>query len=141
MYSRSYQAGEIPAIPESYSGVAFREPEPPPEDAPRGVAKSADIRFTTSPEPPDPNLTAAAVAEPASAPERAETGGILSAIGDILPFKGLFSGVSGFSLERLRLPKLGTEEILIIGLALFLFLSRDGDKECAIVLALLLLIH
>ena len=49
--------------------------------------------------------------------------------------------MSGFSLERLRLPKLGTEEILIIGLALFLFLSRDGDKECAILLALLLLIH
>ncbi|MBR2350989.1 MAG: hypothetical protein IKA67_03040 [Clostridia bacterium] len=92
MYSRSYQAGEIPAIPESYSGVAFREPEPPPEDAPRGVAKSADIRFTTSPEPPDPNLTAAAVAEPASAPEATETGGILSAIGDILPFNRRCAG-------------------------------------------------
>ena len=141
MYSRSYQAGEIPAIPESYSGVAFREPEPPPEDLPRGVAKSADIRFTTSPEPPDPNLTAAAVAEPASAPETAPTGGILSSLGDILPFKGLFSGGSGLGLGKLGLPKLGTEEILIIGLALFLFLSRDGDKECAIVLALLLLIH
>ena len=141
MYSRSYQAGEIPAIPESYSGVAFREPEPPPEDAPRGVAKSADIRFTTSPEPPDPNLTATAAAESAPAPESAPTGGILSAIGDILPFKGLFSGGSGLGLGKLGLTKLGTEEILIIGLALFLFLSRDGDKECAIVLALLLLIH
>ena len=141
MYSRSYQAGEIPAIPESYSGVAFREPEPPPEDVPRGVAKSADIRFTTSPEPPDPNLTAAAVAEPASAPETAPTGGLLSSLGDILPFKGLFSGGSGLGLGKLGLPKLGTEEILIIGLALFLFLSRDGDKECAILLALLLLIH
>ena len=141
MYSRSYQAGEIPTIPESYSGVAFREPEPPVEDAPRGVAKSADIRFTTAPEPPDPNLTATAVAEPTPAPETAPMGGILSAIGDILPFKGLFSGGSGLGLDKLGLTKLGTEEILIIGLALFLFLSRDGDKECAIILVLLLLIH
>ena len=140
MYSRSYQAGEIPTIPESYSGVAFREPEPP-EETPRSVAKSADIRFTTSPEPPDPNLTASVAAEPIPAPEMAETGGILSAIGDILPFKGLFSGGSGLGLGKLGLGKLGTEEILIIGLALFLFLSRDGDKECAILLVLLLLIH
>ena len=44
MYSRSYQAGEIPTIPESYSGVAFREPDPIPADIPRSVAKSADIK-------------------------------------------------------------------------------------------------
>lgn len=141
MYSRSYQAGEIPTVPESYSGVAFREPDPIPEDAPRSVAKSADIRFTAAPEPPDPNLTAAAVAEPAPEPEAVRTGGILSGIGDIFPLKGLFSGVSGFHLDKLGLSKIGMEEILIVGLALFLFFSKDGDKECAILLALLLLIN
>ena len=141
MYSRSYQAGEIPTIPESYSGVAFREPEPIPADTPRSVAKSADIKFTATPEPPDPNLTSAISAEPAPTPEAVETGGLLSGLGDAFSLRGLFSNLSGFKLGNLGLPKIGTEEILIIGLALFLFLSKDGDKECAILLALLLLIH
>jgi hypothetical protein len=141
MYSRNYQAGEIPTLPESYSGVAFREPEPIPEDAPKSIPKSADVKFTTSPAPPDPNLTAAPEPEPAPEPETIPTGGLLSGIMDGLPLKGLFSGVSGFNLGRLGLNKIGTEEILIIGLALFLFLSREGDKECAILLILLLFIH
>lgn len=37
--------------------------------------------------------------------------------------------------------KIGTEELLIIALALFLFLSKDGDKECAIILFLLLFVN
>jgi hypothetical protein len=141
MYSRSYQAGEIPTIPESYSGVAFREPDPIPADTPRSIAKSADIKFTATPEPPDPNLTSAIVADPEPEPETVQAGNILSGISDAFSLKGLFSNLSGFKLGNLGLPKIGTEEILIIGLALFLFLSKDGDKECAILLALLLLIH
>ena len=141
MYSRSYQSGEIPTLPESYSGVAFREPEPIPEDAPKSIPKSADVKFTTSPAPPDPNLTAVAETEPATEPESLPTGGFLSGIMEGLPLKGIFSGLSGFNLERLGLNRIGTEEILIIGLALFLFLSREGDKECAILLVLLLFIH
>lgn len=35
---------------------------------------------------------------------------------------------------------IGWEELLIIAAALFLFLSKDGDKECAIMLAILLFI-
>ena len=34
---------------------------------------------------------------------------------------------------------LGREELLIIGIALFLFLSKGGDKECAIMLIILLI--
>ena len=37
--------------------------------------------------------------------------------------------------------KIGTEEMLIIALALFLFLSKEGDKECAIILFLLLFVN
>ncbi len=142
MYTRSYKQDGAPIIPESYSGVAFREPEvePIPEDAPRGVAKSADIRFT-SPEPPDPRLTATVSAEPSPEEETVEAGGILSSISEKLPFGGLFSGLSGFDISKLGLAKIGTEEILIIGLAIFLFLSRDGDKECALLILLLLLVH
>ena len=141
MYTRSYKQDGSPAIPESYSGVAFREPEvePIPEDAPKSVARSADIRFT-SPEPPDPKLTAAA-AEPIPEEKAVEAGGLFSSISEKLPFGGIFSGLSGINLSKLGLPKIGTEELLIIGLAIFLFLSRDGDKECAVLMLLLLLVH
>ena len=37
--------------------------------------------------------------------------------------------------------KIGSEELLIAALALFLFLSKDGDKECAIILFLLLFVN
>ena len=138
MYSRSYQTGEIPTVPESYSGVAFREPDPIPEDVVRSVAKSADVKFTT-PAPPDPNLTTSA--EPEPEPEAVETGGFLSEVVSNFPLKGIFSGISAFKPERLGLSKIGTEEILIFGLALFLFFSREGDKECSLLLILLLFIH
>ena len=140
MYSRSYsQDKDGISIPESYAGVAFREPEAPeiPEDAPRSLAKSADIRFT-SPEPPDPKLTASSKPEPEESEEVVATGGFLSSLMDKLPIKNIFSS---FDIGKMGLFKIGTEEILIIGLALFLFLSRDGDKECAVLLLLLLLIR
>lgn len=140
MYSRSYkQDGDGISIPESYSGVVFREPEVPeiPEDAPRSLAKSADIRFT-APEPPDPNLTASAEVESEESEETVAAGGFFSSVMDKLPIKSIFSG---FDIGKLGLSRIGSEEILIIGLALFLFLSREGDKECAVLLLLLLLIR
>ena len=50
-------------------------------------------------------------------------------IGGILP-PSLFGGL-----------KLGTEELLIGAIALFLLFSKSGDKECAIMLLLLLFIN
>ena len=140
MYSRSYQSSEMPAVPESYSGVAFREPSPPPEDAPRSIARSADVKFTPTPDPPDPKLTSAVTEPEESVETAAEGGGFLSGLMDKIPVKGIFSGLSTLKLGGLGVPKLGTEEILILGLALFLFFSRDGDKECALFLVLLLFI-
>ena len=66
--------------------------------------------------------------------------GILETLGSIFPIGRILpEGVRGaLHLDRF---KLGTEELLIIALAVFLFLSRDGDKECALLIALLLLIH
>ena len=139
MYSRSYSQGDLPSVPESYSGVAFRDPEPIPEDAPKSIPKSADVKFTTSPAPPDPNLTTKE--EPSPESEAVETGGILSGIFDKLPIRSLFTGGSPLDLSRIKLPRIGTEEILIAGLALFLFFSKDGDRECAMLLLLLLFIH
>ena len=45
------------------------------------------------------------------------------------------------SFPRISSPKIGTEEILLAALALYLFLSKDGDKECAVILLILLLIN
>ena len=136
MYSRTHE-NDLMTLPESYSGVAFREPDPTPPDAPKSIPKSADVKFTTSPPPPDPKLTAVSeeVAEEmveASAPQ---------GFFEKLQLGKMLSGVSGLDLSRLSLPSIGMEEILIVGLALFLFFSKDGDKECAVLIALLLLIH
>ena len=137
MYSRSYEK-DLPTIPESYGGVAFREPDPIPDDAPKSIPKSADVRFTTSPAPPDPNLTATTGAD---IEENTESVSAVSGFFDKLQLGRMFSGISGFDFTKLSIPKIGTEEILIVGLALFLFFSREGDKECAVLLALLLLIR
>ena len=45
---------------------------------------------------------------------------------------GYLFGESGF--------KFGTEEILITAIALYMFFSKEGDKECAIMLIFLLFI-
>ena len=68
------------------------------------------------------------------------TGGIFESIATLFPLgRMLPEGVRGaLHLDNF---KLGTEELLIIALALFLFLSKDGDKECAIILFLLLFIN
>ena len=48
----------------------------------------------------------------------------------------------GFDIKGLSIFKkgFGTEEILIIGIAAFLLFSKGGDKECAIILLLSLLL-
>lgn len=52
-----------------------------------------------------------------------------------------FDRISGiFGLHKPSKLNIGFEEILIGAVAVYLFLSRDGDKECAIMLALLLII-
>ena len=70
----------------------------------------------------------------------AKDGGIFEAISSIFPIGRILPvGIrSALHLENFRI---GTEELLIIALALFLFLSREGDKECAIILFLLLFIN
>ena len=51
-----------------------------------------------------------------------------------LPFLSALDGLG------LSLPAFGTEDILIIATAAFLFFSKSGDKECAIMLLLLIFI-
>ena len=67
-------------------------------------------------------------------------GGILGSFASLFPL-GRILPEGARSALHLEGFKLGTEELLIIALALFLFLSKDGDKECAIILFLLLFIN
>ena len=54
---------------------------------------------------------------------------------------GLFGSGGLFGIEGIKMPKIGTEEILIIATAAFLLFSKNGDKECAIILLILLFIN
>ena len=54
-----------------------------------------------------------------------------------LPF---LSGIFGDGAPSF-LSKIGTEEILIIAAAAFLLFNKNGDKECAIILLILLFIN
>ena len=55
---------------------------------------------------------------------------------------GLLSGIFGnLHIGLPSLDKIGYEEILILGIAAFLFFSADGDRECALILLALLLIN
>lgn len=46
-----------------------------------------------------------------------------------------------FGKDKLSLSKIGTEELLILAAAAFLLFSKGGDKECAIILLILLFIN
>ena len=46
-----------------------------------------------------------------------------------------------FGKDKFSLSKIGTEELLILAAAAFLLFSKGGDKECAIILLILLFIN
>lgn len=119
MYTRNYfgSADGSSALPANYDGTAFTE------------TKTEEKRDTG---------TTVSEKEPESAPASANVGGGFEGIFNLLkkPFGALFSSGGGIGF-----PKLGTEEILIIAVAAFLFFSKDGDRECALLLLLLLIVN
>ena len=56
----------------------------------------------------------------------------------VSPLTDLFGGL--FKNGRFSLQSIGVEEVLIIAAAAYMLLSRDGDKECGIMLLVLLFI-
>ena len=116
MYSRSFypDTNERLTIPDNYDGTALIEAPPVIEE------KTAEASVSI------PDI------------DKSEESTTVS-LGKIPFLSGIF-GNSKLNLG-IRLPKIGTEEILIIATAAFLFFSKDGDRECAIMLALLLLIN
>ena len=137
MYSRAYQLeeGKI-SIPKNYDGNAFRE-----EKDYEPIAKDdvCDISAEVS-ERRDNIEDCVSLREEASGEahqRKSADGGIFASI-----FKG--KRTSSF-IDYLPFFKggrfdVGTEEILLVAISLFLLFSKDGDKECAIMLLLLLFV-
>ena len=123
MYSRSYspEAAEKVNLPENYDGTAFMDRAEYPSD------EVAEVSFNE---------------DQLNPPNKKENNdnGILASINRVPFLSGVFGKGGLFSGINLGIPKMGTEEILILAAAAFLFFSKDGDKETAIILLLLLLI-
>ncbi len=135
MYTRSYSDKESPvSIPENYDGTAFKENE---QDFKNDEQINSDAAFA----PP----FFVTEREEEQNQNEAESAGAFSNLTNKFSLKSLLpeGGILGSlkkSFPRFSPPKIGTEEILIAALALYLFLSKDGDKECAIMLIILLFI-
>lgn len=121
MYSRSFynEAEGAPRPPENYGGNAFTDPrENAQEESPYQAEEAA--KLITKEE------------------KKRERGNIFSLFSDILPFGGFSSRALPFSLS---LSRIGTEEILLIIAAAYLLFSKSGDRECAIILFILLFVN
>ena len=112
MYQRSYPDGY--SIPEHYSGIAIEECSPC-EDS----VEEVEVHSV-------PTVEQAECA-PCGCSGRGHS--------------ALLEKTKGF-LGKLpfHLPKFEGEDFLILGVAVFLFFSKEGDRECALLLLLLLFI-
>lgn len=125
MYSRSYytETSERVSPPENYDGTAFMER--PQENA----TDAAEVSFI------DDTIISMNEGRGEKNEESVFTGVSRMPFFSSLFAKGGILGDLGF-----KMPKIGTEEILIIATAAFLFFSKNGDKESALILLLLLFI-
>lgn len=140
MYTRTYQAEEEKiTVPENYDGNAFREepaiaPDTPEEEVSVFLQAEESKNLSFTQETPTPQKKPES--EEVSAKPKGESG-ILSGLfkrGRVFPiFENIPFLKNGFS-------DIGTEEILIVAVAIFLLFSKSGDKECAIMLLLLLFV-
>lgn len=117
MYTRSFygEDGVKMNIPDNYNGTALQE------------ERDNEIQSDGSFRPEEKT-------EPAISTPRREEGffGILKN----LPFGHFFDGGGLFSKNI----KIGSEELMLLGVAALLFFSKNGDKDCALWLLLLLFI-
>ena len=121
MYTRTYSDDRHSIlIPESYGGTALKEsaPKESKETEDRGKNPWEETERTVAEE--EKNEKSEEAFSPISKPQSPSF------------FSNIFAN-SNFDLQNI-----GKEELLLIAAAAFLFFSKDGDKECAIMLLLLL---
>ena len=124
MYSRNYypEAAREMNVPGNYDGIAFT-------DKSQGQSDDQIVSFSDT-ESSDEYTSA----------ESVRSHNFIDGPLKIPFLSGLFDGglLSGLNL---KIPSLGSEEVLILATAAFLFFSKGGDKECALILLFLLLIN
>ena len=125
MYSRSYYPeSERMSLPDNYDGTAFIE---------RPTLESAEEPV----EPPVIDNADSQVFKGTDEHRHRQQSSIegIPLLSGIFGKGGLFGGLG------LHSPTIGTEEILILAMAAFLFFSKSGDRECALILLLLIFIN
>ena len=139
MYTRTYQAEEEKiTVPENYDGNAFREDRECESFSPCDINTSQNTETEAKCDMIQESASGASTECSVDSEKTSSGDGILASI-----FKR-GGGKSSF-LDSLPFVKngrfdIGTEEILIVAVAVFLLLSKSGDKECAIMLLLLLFV-
>lgn len=126
MYTRSYLCEEkAPEIPENYDGNAFKYE--------KTATRIVENEFSGQAEEEKSEEKISKASKTIGIPQVLEK----------LPLKklGALFGIEGSKNKEAPAFTFGTEEILIIAIALYMFFSKDGDKECAIMLAILLFIR
>ena len=116
MYTRKYDERDEPMqIPSGYDGIAIRQ------DTPMSECEECALREEECISPPEHSSKEQKDSVSAGLP-------LFGRLRDTLGFRGL------------ALSEIGFEEILIGALALYLFFSKGGDRECAVMLVILLFV-
>ncbi len=116
MYSRNYyETDDSPKLPENYDGTTLRSSEK--EEVKSEVKQNGEETVLTSAQKDKTSFFS-------SFPKSIQIPAFLGKLG----------------INSLSLPRLGTEEIILIAAAAYLFFSKEGDKECAVMLILLLFV-
>ncbi len=141
MYTRSYYGDMADAlkIPDNYDGTSLLEKEGEAADADVTAAEDTspklmitkgvveEVRQTQSEEAVSKNVGESGLFQKLRLPDISR-----------LPFLGGLLGGSRHLEGFFR--DFGFEDLLLIGLALLLFFSKTGDKECALIILVLLFI-
>jgi len=129
MYTRTYNedVGEI-IIPERYGGTSFGQ---------KSADESRDSSEQTEGAGKNPWENEESIHT--WAPPKNEEAVEASSFKEKLSSMGIFSKI--FDNGIFGLQKIGKEELLILATAAFLLFSKEGDKECAIMLILLLFLN
>ena len=135
MYTRNYYSGEEKlSVPENYDGYAFSEEKNELQATKEEEYKEGAAHLKA---PWDiPKSESEEKAEEVSAKPK-EHEGLFGALAERLPFGKILGNMNFF---KNGISDFGTEELLIIGIALFLLFSKNGDKECSLILLFLLFI-
>ncbi|MBE6644204.1 MAG: hypothetical protein E7612_02345 [Ruminococcaceae bacterium] len=135
MYTRSYYADdEKLSVPENYDGYAFSEEKNEEKRADETEIQEQKAQLK-APWDVSPHEHEKITDEVMSKPKVSD--GFFNTLMGKLPFGNFFENISFFKNGRVDF---GTEELLIIGIALFLLLSKNGDLECSVILLFLLFV-